>query len=680
MPNPLDSTFILPPFSLIQPEHIRPTIERLINNIKLAVADSLLQPEHTWENLVEAVDREYNVLRNVWSPIMHLNSVRSAIELRKVHDECRGLISELSTWMGQHVGLYQAYESLRESKGFEELSPARQKVIENEIRDFKLSGVALKDSEQRKFAEIKQALAQLSSQFSNNLLDANKAYTKHITDESKLSGLPETSIIAAESAAQIHGKEGWLFTLDAPSYMPVMTYCDDQQLREELYTAYNTRASELGPNAGEFDNSKVMEKTLELRQEQALLLGFENFAELSVDTKMADSTQQVLDFLHELCGKTKNQAQVDMLDVSNFARNNYQLDSLKPWDIAYYSEKLKKARFAISDEDVRPYFPEHRVLTGLFTIANKLFGIKVKEVSKGVDTWHPDVRFFEIEDENNEHRGSFYMDLYARQGKRGGAWVANCSKRVKWSTGELQKPMAFLTCNFSAPVGDMPALFTHKEVTTIFHEFGHCLHFLLTSVDEAGVSGVGGVAWDAVELPSQFMENWCWQKEGVLEFSGHYQTGEPLPDDLLSKLIAAKNFQSSMLMVRQLELALFDFLIHIDSREADKFDIQMTLDNVRDLVAVIPYTKKNRFQHGFQHIFAGGYAAGYYSYKWAEVLSADAFSKFEEEGIFNSDTGKLFMKSILEKGGSEDILPLFVAFRGRTPSQSALLKHSGIVS
>ncbi|MDN3652941.1 oligopeptidase A [Thalassotalea ponticola] len=668
----------LPLFSQIKPEHIQPAVERAIADAKQAIEAVVARKQgYTWQNLVAYLDKVDDVLEKVWSPISHLNSVVNSDELRQAYDACLPILSEYSTWVGQHQGLYDAYLQFSRSDEYKTLATEQKQVVKHALRDFKLSGIALADDKKQRYGEIQTRLSELSSKFSNNLLDATGAFTVLIEDEAELSGLPQSAIDGAQQAAESQNKQGWLFTLDIPSYLPVMMYSDNEALREKMYTAYVTRASELGPNAGEFDNSDIMSETLALRHEMAQLLGFDNYAEESLATKMAENTQQVFAFLQDLAQKSKPQGEQDLAELTEFAAQEFNKQTLQPWDLAYYSEKLKQARYAISDEDLRPYFPEHKVIAGLFEVVERLYGITIK-AQQGVDTWHQDVSFYHVYDSDNNLRGSFYFDLYARDKKRGGAWMADCIGRRQLDDGTVQLPVAFLTCNFTKPVGDKPALFTHDEVVTLFHEFGHGLHHMLTQVNAAGVAGINGVPWDAVELPSQFLENWCWEPEALAFLSGHYQTGEPLPQEMLDKMLAAKNFQSAMQMLRQLEFSLFDFTIHADYDPKQGDRIQDTLNLVRQKYAVVNAPEFNRFQHSFGHIFAGGYAAGYYSYKWAEVLSADAYSRFEEEGIFNRDTGKDFLQCILEKGGSEEPMALFKAFRGREPQVDALLRHSGI--
>lgn len=678
--NPLLSNFDLPPFSQIQPQHIKPAVESLLDSCKKSIEQVVQLPTQTWQTLVVDIDKVSDQFGRAWSPISHINSVLSSDEWREAYESCLPIISEYSTWVGQHKGLFDAYYAYSQSDEFATLSTPQKKVITNALRDFKLSGIDLPEDKQKRYGEIQAKMSELSSTFSNNVLDATQAFQKVITDEVELAGLPDSAIAAAKQMAEVKEIDGWLFTLDFPSYLPVMTYSENAELRKEMSIAFSTRASDQGPFAGQYDNSEIIDELMALRHELAQLLGFESFAESSLATKMAENTQQVLGFLSQLAEKSLPQAQQEVEELRQFAQSEFGVSELNPWDYAFYSEKLKQAKYAISDEALRPYFPESKVLDGLFTVVNRLFGVTVTEVKTGIDKWHKDVKYFDIVDKNQKYRGSFYLDLYAREKKRGGAWMDDCRGRVLWSEDQLQNPVAYLTCNFNQPIGDNAALFTHDEVVTLFHEFGHGIHHMLTQVDEASVSGINGVAWDAVELPSQFLENWCWEEDALAFISGHFETGEPLPKDMLDKMLAAKNFQSAMQMARQLEFSLFDFRIHAEYDPAKGSQIQAILDDVRQQVAVVQPPAYNRFQHGFGHIFAGGYAAGYYSYKWAEVLSADAFSKFEEDGIFNSDTGNSFLTNILEKGGSAEPMELFKAFRGREPEIDALLRHCGIAA
>jgi oligopeptidase A len=665
----------LPLFSSIDPKDIKPAIEKAIADCKQEIEDVVASNDYSYANLVLRLEEVDDRLSKIFSPVSHMNSVVSSDALREAHDACLPLLSEYGTWVGQHHGLYQAYETLKASSEYEELDEQSRKVIDNAVRDFTLSGVALPAEKKQRFAEIKAKLSELSSTFSNNVMDATMGWTKHITNEEDLAGMPDSAKEAAAQAAHQKDLQGWLFTLDIPSYLPVMLYADNRELREEMYRAYATKASEQGPNGGKWDNTDIIQQILALRTELAHLLGFDNYAQRSLATKMAESTEQVESFLQDLAAKSKPQAEKELQEVRDYAEQTHSVTDLQAWDLPYYSEKLKQEKYTISDEMLRPYFPEEKVLSGLFEVVHRLYGLKIIE-QPGVDTWHEDVRYFTITDSADAMRGSFYLDLYARAKKRGGAWMDECRVRRKTASGEVQLPVAYLTCNFNGPVGDKPALFTHDEVVTLFHEFGHGLHHMLTKMSVAGVSGINGVPWDAVELPSQFLENWCWEEDALNFISGHYETGEPLPADLLERMLAARDFQSAMQMVRQLEFSLFDFTLH--SKDGANVNVQQVLDEVRSEVAVVIPPSFNRFQNSFGHIFAGGYAAGYYSYKWAEVLSADAYSKFEEDGIFNRDTGKAFLENILEMGGSREPMDLFIAFRGREPQVDALLRHSGI--
>ncbi|EKP0280014.1 oligopeptidase A [Aeromonas bestiarum] len=680
MNNPLLTMDSLPPFSQIQPDQVQAAVTQAIADCKQKISDVLAQRDpHTWDSLIAPLEEVNDRLARVWSPVSHLNSVLNSEALRAAHDACLPLLSEFQTYVGQHEGLYQAYRELAESDDFPLLSGAQRKEIQNTLRDFRLSGIGLPAEAQQRYGEIQARLSELASRFSNNVLDATQGWTRLVTDEADLTGLPQSAQAAARQLAEQKGQQGWLFTLDIPSYLPVMMYADNRALRAELYEAFTTRASDQGPNAGKWDNSAIMTELLSLRRELARLLGFGNYAELSLATKMADKTEQVVGFLSDLAAKSLPQGKAELEEIRTFAAEQHGQSELAAWDLPYYAEKLKQHKFSISDEQLCPYFPANKVVKGLFEVVRRVFGIKVRE-RLGIDTWHQDVRFYDIFDAEDELRGSFYLDLYAREHKQGGAWMDVCLGRRYRQDGSLQKPVAYLTCNFNGPVDGKPALFTHNEVVTLFHEFGHGIHHMLTRIDVAGVAGINGVAWDAVELPSQFLENWCWESEALAFISGHHETGEPLPADLLEKMLTARNFQAAMQMLRQLEFALFDFRLHQEFDPANPDQIPALLTEVRSQVAVMTPPAFNRFQHSFSHIFAGGYAAGYYSYKWAEVLSADAFSRFEEEGIFNPATGQSFLKNILEKGGSKEPMELFRAFRGREPKVDALLRHSGIAA
>jgi oligopeptidase A len=693
MTNPLLIQGELPAFSQIKPEHVKPAVEQAISHCKKTIEDVLSTNEpFTWANLVLPIDAADDLLSKLWSPVSHMNSVVSSDEHREAYESCLPLLSEYSTLVGQNQKLFDAYLHLKDSAEFTQLTTAQQKVITNALRDFTLSGIALNDKDKARYGDIVTRLSELSSSFSNNVLDATHAFSITVTDAGELTGLPDSAMAAAQalfaSKNEESTKTGYTFTLDIPSYLPVMMYCDNAGLREQLYTAFVTRASDQGPNANEFDNSAIMNELLALRHELANLLNFDNFAQHSLATKMANSTSEVMSFLENLALKSQHQGQQDFKELTDFAKSEFGVNELNAWDLAYYSEKLKQNRYAISDEQLRPYFPKDKVVSGLFEVVNRLFGLTIKQ-RDGVDVWHSDVNFYDVFDSNQQLRGSFYLDLYAREKKRGGAWMDDCVGRTQLADGSIQHPVAYLTCNFNGPVGDNPALFTHDEVVTLFHEFGHGIHHMLTQVNASSVAGINGVPWDAVELPSQFLENWCWQDEALAFISGHFETGEPLPQAMLDKILAAKNFQSAMQMLRQLEFSIFDFSMHetykpsvdssgTNSAASNEQHIQNTLDNVRNKYAVVKAPSFNRFQHGFSHIFGGGYSAGYYSYKWAEVLSADAFGLFEEQGIFNPETGKSFLNNILEKGGSQEPSELFKNFRGRAPEIDALLRHCGI--
>jgi oligopeptidase A len=679
MNNPLLTSATLPPFSEIKPSHIEPAIDHLLEECRaiVKITTQITEP-FSWENLVNPIEKTEDRLNKAWSPVSHINSVVNNNDIREAYNACLPKLSQYSTEMGQNKALYNAYFEISNSPSFSRLNQGQQKTIQNALRDFELSGINLNPEQQCRYREISQELSKLSSKFEENVLDATHAWKKHIQDETLLAGIPETTRTLAKTTAETDNLSGWMLTLDFPCYLAIMTYADNPALRQEIYTAFATRASDVNPDTIQWDNTKIMDDLLALRHEKARLLGFNNYAELSLATKMADTPQQVIDFLENLAHKSKEQAQTDFDELQQFAKQEYQSDNLNAWDINYFSEKMRQQQLELSQEEIRNYFPATRVIPGLFTVVNKLYGLTINEISN-FDRWHSDVRFFEIYDQDNVLRGKFYLDLYARPNKRGGAWMDDCVSRKNGPDG-LQTPVAYLTCNFTPPANDDPALLSHNEVITLFHEFGHGLHHMLTKVDHLSVSGINGVQWDAVELPSQFMENWCWQKPALEIISGHYQTGAPLPESLLEKMLAAKNFQSGMFMIRQLEFSLFDFQIHLNFDPTKSSNIYSTLSAIRDQFSVVTTPAFNRFAHSFSHIFAGGYAAGYYSYKWAELLSCDAFSRFEDEGIFNPQTGADFLTHILEKGGSIDAMDLFVNFRGREPSIDALLQHNGIIS
>ncbi len=679
MTNPLLTTADLPAYAAIQPEHVEPAIDRVLAENRAEIERLLAANiDHGWDSLLRPLEDLEDRLNKVWSPVNHLHSVLDSEPLRAAYNACLPKLSVYHTELGQHEGLFRAYRRIADGPEYARLDSAQRKVIDDALRDFRLSGVTLPPEQRDRYKTIMRELAQLSARFAENVLDATQAWTRHLTDETQLAGLPDSARALARQTARQRGLDGWLLTLELPSYLPVLNYADDRDLRRELYDAYCTRASDQGPNAGQWDNGPVMERILALRHELARLLGFRDYTEYSLATKMADSPDQVLAFLADLAGRAQPQAQKELAELQEFARAQSGIEQLEAWDIGYYSEKLRQHRYRLSQEEPRPFFPTTRVLPGLFAVAEKLFGISIRPLD-GVEVWHPDVRVFEIVDDAGDRRGRFYLDLYARPHKRGGAWMDGCLARRLTAEG-VRPPAACLVCNFSPPVGDDPSLLTHGEVLTLFHEFGHGLHHLLTTVNYPPIAGIHGVEWDAVELPSQFLENWCWSREALTLLAGHYQTGEPLPEELYQRMLAARNFQAGILMVRQLEFGLFDFRLHREYDPARGGRVLEVLDAVRRQVAVIVPPAYNRFANAFTHIFAGGYAAGYYSYKWAEVLSADAFSAFEENGIFDVPTGERFRRSILEVGGSRPALASFVEFRGREPRIEPLLRLSGIAA
>lgn len=674
MNNPLLEVHDLPPFDRILPEHVAPAVDTILADNRAAIAALKYAPA-TWESVPAVLENLQDRLDQAWAPVSHLNAVMNSEAWRAAYNEALPKLAAYGTELGQNEDLFRAYEAIEQSGAFASFSAAQQKTIRNALRDFRLSGIGLPQEKKQRYAGIVEKLSALTSTFSDNVLDATQAWELLLPDAARLGGLPDSALALLAALAEQKEKAGYRVTLDFPSYLAVMTYAEDRALREAVYTAYVTRASGQGPQAGQFDNSALMDEILRLRHEEAQLLGYVNYAEVSLVSKMARSSQEVTDFLDDLAERTKPGAEKELMELRLFASSHLAIADLQPWDVTFASEKLKEKKYAISQEMLRPYFPASKVITGMLRIAEILYGLHITE-RHDVVKWHEEVTYYEIS-ENDQVIASFWLDPYARANKRGGAWMADCRVRRRRSNGELQKPVAFLTCNFTPPVGDRPALLSHDEVTTLFHEFGHGLHHMLTRIEVAAVSGINGVAWDAVELPSQFLENWCWEPEALALMSAHVETGMPLPADLLEKMLAAKHFQSGLMMLRQIEFASFDMEIHaLDDVQAG--DVQKTLDAVRQRVAVIQPPSFNRFQHGFSHIFAGGYAAGYYSYKWAEVLSSDAFSRFEEEGVMNAAVGLSFRETILAQGGSRDALELFVAFRGREPTVDALLRHSGL--
>ncbi len=674
MTNPLLESHALPPFDRILPEHVQPAIDTILAENRAAIA-GLSQAAATWEAVPAVLEQLQDRLDQAWAPVSHLNAVMNSEAWRTAYNEALPKLAAYGTELGQNEDLFRIYESIEKSAGFRSFSPAQQKAVRNALRDFRLSGIGMAAEKKKRFAEVIEKLSELSSRFSDNVLDATQAWELVLPDASRLDGLPDSALALLASLAAQKEKTGFRVTLDFPSYLAVMTHAKDRSLRQEVYTAYVTRASDQGPNAGQHDNTGLINEILRLREEEALLLGYASYAEVSLVPKMAATPGDVMAFIDDLAGRTKPGAEKELAELREFAARRLGIEELQAWDVTFASEKLKEEKYAISQELLRPYFPAPRVIDGMLRIAETLYGVEIRE-RHDVVKWHPDVTFYEIS-EGGQTIASFWLDPYARTSKRGGAWMADCRVRRRLPDGSLQKPVAFLTCNFNPPVDGKPALLTHDEVTTLFHEFGHGVHHMLTRIEIAAVSGINGVAWDAVELPSQFFENWCWEPEALALISGHVESGQALPQDLLEKMLAAKNFQSGLMMLRQLEFAAFDMEIH-SLKNVQPGDVQEKLNAVRQRIAVMQPPAFNRFQHGFSHIFAGGYAAGYYSYKWAEVLSSDAFSRFEEEGVMNKETGRNFRETILAQGGSRDALELFVDFRGREPKVDALLRHSGL--
>jgi oligopeptidase A len=673
--NPLLDFSGLPRFADFKCEYVTPAVDALIAENR-AMTECMVAPDvpATWDDFIEPLEDANERLGRAWGQVGHLNAVMNSPELREVYNANLPKITQYYTEVSQHQGLYEKYKALRHSAGFEKLTPAQKRIIENELRDFRLGGAELSEADKGRFMGIRERLSQASSRFSDNLLDATNAFSHYVTDPAQIAGIPEDVLQPAREAAQEDGREGWKFTLHAPSYIPVLQYADDRNLRELMYRGYVTRASEFGKP--EWNNTPLIKDILTLRRELAQLLGFGSYADYSLTAKMADSPQQVLEFLNELALRAKPYAQRDLDEVSQFARTELGLATLEAWDIAYASEKLRVARYAFSDQEVKQYFPETSVMPGMFRVIETLYGLSITPAEAPV--WHPDVRFYALRDRAGTLVGEFYVDLYARTTKRGGAWMDEAITRRRKADG-VQVPVAYLNCNFSPPVGGKAAVFTHDEVITLFHEFGHGLHHLLTRVDYLGVSGINGVEWDAVELPSQFMENFTWEWAVLEPMTRHVETGAKLPRALFDKMLAAKNFQSGLHTMRQLEFSMFDLHLHYDyDPQAGVTPLEL-LEQVRSRVAVLFPPPYNRFPNNFSHIFAGGYAAGYYSYKWAEVLSADAYSLFEEHGVLDPETGKRFWNEILGVGGSRPALESFVAFRGREPKIDALLRHSGMV-
>ncbi|MDE2119288.1 MAG: M3 family metallopeptidase [Betaproteobacteria bacterium] len=671
--NPLLRAAELPAFAALRPEHIEPAVRELVERVRRALEQVCAADRAaTWDDLVEPLQLATEALSRAWGMVGHLHSVLDTPELRAAYNDMLPLVTQVWTELGADPRLNARYEALHASPGFATLDPLRRRIVEHALRDFRLSGAQLQGEAHARFADIEQRSAELEQMFSEHLLDATDGFSLRAREQ-QLAGLPDDVVQAAREAAGDQG--GWLFTLHQPSYVPVMQHARDRELREAMYRAYVTRASELGD--ARLDNSKVMAELLALRHEQARLLGFQDFAELSLQPKMADSPDQVEKFLLDLARRARPHAERDLRELREFAASELGLPQLQAWDMAFASERLRERRYDYSEQELREYFTEPQVLQGLFELVQRLFGVRVTEQA-ATQAWHPDVRLWRIEHADGSLAGHFYTDLYARAGKRGGAWMDDARSRWLRPDGALQTPVALLTCNFAKGVAGRPALLSHDDVQTLFHEFGHGLHHLLTRVDELAASGLSGVEWDAVELPSQFLENFCWEWEVLRSIGRHAATGEALPRDMFDRMLAARNFQAGMQTLRQVEFSLFDLRVHRGLPQYTAAAIADVASRVRDEVAVVFPPDFARFQHSFSHIFAGGYAAGYYSYKWAEVLSADAFAQFEEHGVFDPDTGARFRDEILARGGSRDALESFRAFRGRDPSIDALLRHQGM--
>jgi oligopeptidase A len=671
--NPLLDFSGLPRFSEVKPEHVTPSVEQLIADGR-RTTEASLQARPTWNEFVAPLEDANERLGRAWGQVAHLHAVMDNPALREAYNANLAKVSQYWTELGQNLQLFQKYKELHQSPEFSALSPARRKIVENALRDFRLGGAELPLEKKQRYAEIQEELAKLAAKFSENVLDATNAFSIIVEDERRVRGIPDDVLQAAREAAEKDGKPGWKFTLHIPSYLPVMQYADERSLRETLYRESATRASEFGKP--EWDNTSLIRRIVELRAELARLLGYKNYAEVSLTPKMAQSPAEVLDFLDDLARHARPFAEKDAAELRAFAKSELGIEDLQAWDVGYASEKLRAKRYSFSDQEVKQYFPEDVVLQGLFRVAQALYQVDI--VPAQAPVWHEDVRFFEIRDSAGGTVGHFYVDLYARETKRGGAWMDDAITRRR-KGGEIQTPVAYLNTNFSRPVGGKPALFTHDEVLTLFHEFGHGLHHLLTRVEDLGVSGINGVEWDAVELPSQFMENFAWEWDVLRHMTRHVETGVPLPRELFDKMLAAKNFQSGLGMLRQIEFAVFDMRLHSDFDPASGRTAQQLLEEVRSRIAVLRPPAYNRFPNSFSHIFAGGYAAGYYSYKWAEVLSADAYSLFEETGVLDPRAGQRFRDEILAVGGSRPAAESFRAFRGREPRVDALLRHSGMI-
>lgn len=681
MTNPLLSKNELPDFGNIKPEHFEPAIDSLLKNYMKIVNKALDEEEPNWGNTIQIMDEEYANLDFAWNVINHLNAVNNTKEVREAYEKALPKMTDFFTELGQNKDLYKLYVRLSKAGSYDFYEIAQKKTIHNAIRDYKLAGITLKKDKKDRLKAISMELSELSNNFEKNIIDATMAFSYHVKESNKkiLDNLPKHTIATAKQKAKDKGQDGYILTLDAPCYNAIMSYCNDRSVREEFYRAFVSRASDVLGNK-EYDNSKNIDKIVKLRQEKADLLGFENYAEYVLQRRMAEDTNAVSGFIFDLIRKSLCQSRIEFDSLCDYIKKKDKLNKIEPWDLTYYSTLRQKEEFDFDEEDLRPYFDEEKVFEGLALLSEKLFDIRIKEV-KDFPKWHDSVKLFEVTDSEGNLRGKFYTDLFAREYKRSGAWMADLRSRMKYFNKPIMNPIAFLNCNFAPPSKGKPALLSHTEIVTLFHEFGHTLQHILTQVDFPSVAGISGIPWDAVELPSQFMENWCWEWDVISDLSAHFETGKKLPKSDFQKLIKVKNFQSAMRMMRQLEFALFDFKIHANDILDEGLSIDEILEKVRGITALMEPKYYNKFQNSFSHIFAGGYAAGYYSYKWAELLSADAFSKFEESDVkIDPDIGKLFRQTVLELGGSLDAEEVFIKFRGRRPMIDALLRHNGIES
>ncbi|WII95044.1 M3 family metallopeptidase [Moraxella haemolytica] len=678
--NPLLDFIGLPNFTAIQLEHIKPAVDYVIEYNTNVVKALTTQKSITWQNFYAPLEDAQNKLERVWSTISQLHSLKNSEALREVYGDAQKSLTEFYTWFGMHRPLYDAFNQLKQGKEYASYSKAQKKAIDNALLDFRLSGVALEGEDAKRYTEISTRLSELSTDFSNNVLDSEMGFEIVIEDKQKLQGLSDIALASAKKSAESKGLLGYRFGLDYPSYAAIVTYADDRKLRQQMFEAYRTRASDQGPNAGKWDNTAIMNELVQLRLERAKLLGFESHAEYSLANKMAESPAQVLDFLGDLLSQTHSKSKAEIQELEEYAKDKELLsktDKLMPWDLSYLTEKFKQERYDIDKEMLRAYFPVDKVLSGMFELTNRLFGLTVRE-RKDVPVLHPGVRFFELFKEG-KHIASFYLDLFARENKRSGAWHSDVMNRYQTADGSIQLPVSMIVCNFAAASGNEPALLLHRDVETLFHEFGHGLHHMLTQVDVRAVSGINGVAWDAVEFPSQILENWTWDMDTLGLISGHYQTGEPLPKDMIDRMSAAKNYQSATAIVRQLEFGLFDFRLHSEYQSGDTGAIARIREDIRQRISVVNEPAWVRMAHSFNHIFSGGYSAGYYGYMWADVLASDGFTRFQKEGVFNRKTGQDFIDAVLSQGGSDEPMALFEKFMGRKPDVTALLKSRGII-